>query len=174
MTNTKHQVNYLPINILNRYELFLVLFDKKPSATITLDKDIDKHRGRLEAFLTKNNIYYTIDSENKNLYFVSKNKDNAFALKRLWNKDTEETEVEKGLLLGYPKQAVITFAKYSKSGDRSKYLSLCTNPYGGYMIRVGFEAEDTKVSAQWRNFVEKENPKLLLWLDNKIKPLLKK
>ncbi len=174
MTNKKQPINYLPLNILSRYELFLVLSDKKPSCSVEIKDDKKSYHFKIQQFLKNHKAYFAVDTENPALYFVSKIKENAFGLQKIWNLEGEEIEIKKGLLLGYPKEAAKAYAKYSKSPDRSKYLSLCIDPYGGYMIRAGYKVEDTKISQSWRQFIEKENPKLVEWLDNKINPLLKK
>jgi hypothetical protein len=124
--------------------------------------------------LTKNNLFFTVDVEDKNLYFVSKSKGFADKLGRIWNNEDGESTKIKGELLGYPAEAVEDFVKYAHNPERGKWLALCDDPYGGYILRRDHKDEDSEVSRKWRKFVEENNPVLVKWLDKKIKPHLGK
>ena len=168
-------VNYLPVNILNRYELFLVQNDKKPSCVVSLGADKPNYHKKLVRFTENNGLFIEVDENDKTLYFVSKNWEHVKELKEIWNDNGDKEKlIRKGELLGYPMKAVEAFAKYANNKERAKYLALCDSPYGGYILRVNHRTEDSRISKKWREFVKKTNPRLLQWVDKKIELHLQK
>lgn len=165
----------MPVNILNRYELFLVQNDKKPSCVVSLGADKPNYHKKLVRFTENNGLFAEGDENDKTLYFVSKNKEHVKELKEIWNDNGDKEKlIRKGELLGYPMKAVEAFAKYANNKERAKYLALCDSPYGGYILRVNHRTEDSMISKEWREFVKNTNPQLLQWVDKKIELHLQK
>lgn len=153
----------------------MVQNDKKPSCTVSLNADKPNYHKKIVRFAKNSGLFLEVDKKDKTLYFVSKNVEYVKELKKIWDdKGDEERLIRKGELLGYPIEAVRVFAKKAYDKERSKYLALCDDPYGGYILRKDHRNEDSKVSKKWRDFVMETNPKLLQWVDKKIKPQLQK
>lgn len=94
----------------------------------------------------------------------------------IWNQNNQEADERKGTLLGYPKAPTQAFAKFSIHQDRSKYLTSITDedfprgiiphwPYIGYIVRKGFEVQDSEISKKWSDFIRENNPVLAKWYE---------
>lgn len=180
---TSKAINYLPLNLQSRVDLFLTQNGLKSNSAIILRKP--SCHFKLESYLIKNNLSYSIDSRDSQLYFVSKNQADVNLLKSIWHQKDIESEVQKGLLLGYPNKAVSAFAKYKDHPERGKYLSGTLSsdfpksqlnywPYIGYVLRKGHEIEDSLIAQKWAQFIRQNNPTLAIWYEKEMGRILLK
>lgn len=185
MNNQKTKnINYLPLNIQSRIELYLTLNGLKPASVITIRDNKEKNLRRVRNFLRGNHLYFSVDKKDSLQYFASLDRLTTKTICSIWNKDSEKSEIKKGNLLGYPTKAVILFVKYSRSVDRPKFLTgiydkdfprstLDYWPYIGYIVRKGYEAEDSVIAKKWSDFIKQNNPVLARWYEKRIKNAIK-
>lgn len=174
--NLSSSISYLPLNIQSRVELWLTYRKLKPCSLLLTRKPKDR---KVINWLNEAGLSFYKDRKDTSQIFVSTNKNLAKKLADIWQDESSEAEYQKGILLGYPTQAVKAFSVYARDPNRKKYLTSILEtdfpkaqinyfPYLSYIVRRDKISEDSKKAQQWSECIRKEIPKLACWYEKAI------
>ncbi len=176
---------YLPLGILSRVEFWLVYKEVKSAASSSLrfvSKGSKKIKGlrSVKRWLRDAGIEFVRTKGRPDIIHVSKNKKLADELSRKIFLKTAESDLEVGKLLGYPLEAVKAFSRLGF--DRSDYSSLIDSldkespirgkywaAYARYLLRKGYEIEDSKIARLWADTIRRDIPKLAQWFEKSVR-----
>lgn len=175
-------VCYLPLNIQSRVELWLTYSGIKQCSLILARKSKGT---KIFSWLKEAKLSFSINPKDKNQIFISTDQNVVKKLAVIWQENSQTAEYKKGLLLGYPINAVKAFSTYSSHPKRQKYLTSIAEatfpktqinyyPYISYTVRRGKEIEDSQVAQKWSECIRKEVPKLAYWYEKAIIDSLQK
>jgi len=138
-----------------------------------------KQKNNLEKFLDKYNLFYIksnkTDRSKRVNYIVARDKKVAEELFSLFSEKhphTKKTDYRIGMILGYPKNAVLGFDnlsdksirykinRYARINNNIKKLNIYWEPYILYMAREGYEYEDSLVAKKWADCIRTDLPEL--------------
>ena len=158
---------------IGKVNLWLVYRGVKPMASIVLTFDWKTDQNRqvdLSEWLENANIKYIVSQKFPNTLHISKDIKILETNKKLELFDDFESHLQRGLFYGFPKQAVEAYAKeiikdkpfpseiivFPSLVDeiRSQYWY----PYTEYLVRRGFELEDSLVAKGWADLAREEIP----------------
>ncbi len=177
-----NSIYYLPIDQIDRIQLWLTYKEIKPASTIMLPnpkKDLKKKKVlRVLRWLKRAGIKYSIDSRNMRLLHVSKSRRNVDLLKRIQWREKEEDVAKRGLAYGYPKAAVEGFAiawnsraileKMANEKEVEKMLEgKYWKNYLVYACRKGKVQEDSSTAKMWADEIRKYVPNLAQWYEKR-------
>ena len=170
----------MPLNVQERIQLWLTHRGLKKATLITLEKN--KQNQRIFKWLHDTSLEWV---QKRERIFVSKNKLIANQLSNIWNKNNQESEYQKGILLGYPTKPSQAFAKYADNKYRGKYLVNIIDPnfpksvipyypYIFFIVRKGKEKVDSVIAKRWAKVIRADIPKLAKWYEKEIKSAISK
>lgn len=165
-------LNTLPVEI-GKINLWLVYKELKPMASIVLTFDWDTDKSKQVSLINwfdKANIYFKISQKFSNTIHISKEEKLLEINSEYELSDSSKAHLERGLLYGFPKEAVKEYSKeivkekpfpntvlvFPSMVDelRNKYWY----PYTEYVLRRGFEIEDSLVAKRWADVAREEIP----------------
>lgn len=176
----KEELQKINLNLQSKIELWLTYKEVKPASFISIhlenggNSDITNDVANLKAWTDKAGLFCIQDEEQKESFYVSKDVDKARELSKImWNED-EDSVYRKGILFGYPQNAVKHFSENIEQIDNGSkifmqvglipgdsfgtFLTYDWYPYIRYIVRERNIDEDVQVAMEWARICRKDIP----------------
>jgi hypothetical protein len=169
----KRELLALPINTTSKIHLWLVYNVLKPSVSFVEPEENTK---LLIKFLDKANLPYKIVNEDTyKIFCVAKDKSVALSLYTILNTSPLpfDAHTKLGRLYGFPKKAVYAYSANLKEIETQQFKKMVGvaefhnsfghwywEPYVRYIVRRGYEKEDSLIAKSWADEIRLELPSL--------------
>ncbi|GEM_PF-1945515 len=149
--------------IESKIQIWATYRDLKPVSSLIISDDANESE-RLLVFewIKDANLLFETDDDNGNLIYVSKDRVKLKKIKEIMWSTKAEDHITKGLLFGYPKEAVIEFANNHAAMEKSdgETLKLDHFAYIRYKTRISNPIEDSNVALSWAELSRREIPNI--------------
>jgi len=169
---------YLPVSILGRVEFWITYRDVKQASSATLRAPFDtskRNTTRIVNWLTDAEMYFSIDQKNADLIHISKSENLANKMATIQWSELKKNITFRGYSYGYPTKAVDFFAKdphkLVQIRNDEKLKKYYWKPYVRYIVRPGYEYEDSLVAKEWGDLIRKDVPLLAKWFEKRMNEL---
>lgn len=180
MQGEDQQLDELPLESFSKVEAWLVYREAKPAATISFTYEGDtpvpnENVEMVENWMKAHNIYAKQDPKVPTLLHISKNELSVNKLCQIALKFDPQSTYEKGVLFGYPLEAVEIFSKhceelmdditaykkynlvYGGSPEARNFPHYWTR-YNRYITRENEIYEDSLLAKKWADIAREEIP----------------
>ncbi len=160
------------LSVQSKIELWLCYRDLKPVSAfpIMLDfKDSTEEQKKLLNWIDEAGLFCKKDVESR-LYIVSKDVEQINSLLPIVFGNKKEDIIAKCRLYGYPEEtALATYRNFSTEKDglpkgvgikKDNSFGISWWPYVRYIVREGFEYEDSLVAKKWAETIKRDLPEL--------------
>lgn len=153
----------------SKVELWLTYKSIKPTSAFPLKDESEVNRKKLFAWFKNGDLFVNKDKDS-DLYIVSKSLELIDELLPIVFSNSKEDIQKKCTLYGYPKEtALAAFRNFTQNKDglpvgvglkKDNPFNITWWPYVRYVVREGFEYEDSLAAKAWQEEIIKEFPGL--------------
>lgn len=149
--------------IESKIQIWATYRDLKPVSSLIISDDAtESERLLVFEWIKDANLLFETDDGNRNLINVSKDKSKLKKIMEIMWSTKAEDHIAKGLLFGYPKEAVVEFANNHAAMERGggENLKFDHFAYIRYKTRTSNPIEDSSAALSWAELSRREIPNI--------------